>query len=439
MATWKDEPEDYNLNRAQLHEQNMRVLAAKEKETELEKLWEQEVEAERKAALKRELAVAEQARKDAEDEVTLELLARAYKGKPVPEDWDPETHPAFMQDPATQIEEGNAFAIGMDKLRQPDAPEEVAERAKQKGNHFLKRGPRYYKEAIKHYTEAIDAKSADAQQNAIYHSNRAAVQLLLKNYGKVVEDCNVAIKLHPAHIKAYFRAARAYAGLHKWTQCIEVCEAGLKVEADNKEILKELSAAQEKLAVKRQGAKKAEAEKAKQMLAESKVQRALHKALEERGLRMGECVYGGAVQGGQSTDAYIDADGAVHWPVLFLYDEFDQSDYFQDAHEEATVQGCLDMLFDEASPPPDWDPERRYRADNLAVYIATNQSKELRRQAKKEQSDEDFLSSILAGSERKGVEEEYQLAAKSRFVKVCCVCSCLLPSCSCGMHRVHPR
>ena len=38
MATWKDEPEDYNLNRAQLHEQNMRVLAAKEKETELEKL-----------------------------------------------------------------------------------------------------------------------------------------------------------------------------------------------------------------------------------------------------------------------------------------------------------------------------------------------------------------------------------------------------------------
>ena len=107
------------------------------------------MEAERKAALKRELAVAEQARKDAEDEVTLELLARAYKGKPVPEDWDPETHPAFMQDPATQIEEGNAFAIGMDKLRQPDAPEEVAERAKQKGNHFLKRGPRYYKEAIK--------------------------------------------------------------------------------------------------------------------------------------------------------------------------------------------------------------------------------------------------------------------------------------------------
>jgi len=35
------------------------------------------------------------------------------------------------------------------------------------------------------------------------------------------------------------------------------------------------------------------------------------------------------VQGGQGKEAYLDADGAVHWPVLFLYDEFDQSDYFQ--------------------------------------------------------------------------------------------------------------
>jgi hypothetical protein len=46
-------------------------------------------------------------------------------------------------------------------------------------------GPRYYKEAITHYSEAIQAKSPDTKKNAIYYSNRAAVELLRKNYGKV--------------------------------------------------------------------------------------------------------------------------------------------------------------------------------------------------------------------------------------------------------------
>ena len=49
------------------------------------------------------------------------------------------------------------------------------------------------------------------------------------------------------------------------------------------------------------------------------------------------------------------------------------------------------------SPPPEWDPERRYRADSVTIYIATNQSKELQKKVKKDQSDEDFLSSLLSG------------------------------------------
>ena len=351
------EPEDVNLNGAKLADQNARVLAAK------------------RAAEMREAEIAsgEQARKDAEDEATLERIALAYKGKPLPEDWDPETHPAFMEDPDRQIEEGNALAQGLAMLKIPDPPEEIAERAKTKGNHFLKRGPRYYKEAIKHYTEAIQAGGKDDAKNAIYYSNRAAVELLRKNYGKVVEDCTKAMTLNPSHIKAYFRCARAQAALHKWQLCVDVCEAGLKVEASNKEILKELENARAKLEARRQEAKKKEAEKAKQMMEDSKGKRALNKAIEARGIRMGECVYGGAVQGGQAQDPFVDEEGSLHWPVLFLYDEFDQSDYFQDTDEGATVEACLEMLFDPDSPPPEWDPTRRYRPGSVAVYIATNQ------------------------------------------------------------------
>ena len=83
------EPEDVNLNGAKLADQNARVLAAKR------------AQAEKDAELVRR--AEEQARKDAEDEITLDQIARAYAGKPLPEDWDPETHPAFMEDPDTQV------------------------------------------------------------------------------------------------------------------------------------------------------------------------------------------------------------------------------------------------------------------------------------------------------------------------------------------------
>jgi hypothetical protein len=33
---------------------------------------------------------------------------------------------------------------------------------------------------------------------------------------QVIEDCSTAIKLDASHIKAYFRAAKAYAALEKW-------------------------------------------------------------------------------------------------------------------------------------------------------------------------------------------------------------------------------
>ena len=76
---------------------------------------------------------------------------------------------------------------------------------------------------------------------------RAAVQLLKKNYGKVVEDCEQALKLQPGNIKAYFRAARACNGLHKYPRALEFCEEGLRRDPGNAELGKERTAAQEGL------------------------------------------------------------------------------------------------------------------------------------------------------------------------------------------------
>lgn len=65
----------------------------------------------------------------------------------------------------------------MQQLLYEDPPEMIAENKKSQGNDALKRGPKYYDDAIKCYTAAIEAKSSDNKANAVYYSNRAAVQV----------------------------------------------------------------------------------------------------------------------------------------------------------------------------------------------------------------------------------------------------------------------
>ncbi len=52
----------------------------------------------------------------------------------------------------------------------------------------------HMKTAYGKYTEGINQKSKDAKINAKLHCNRAAINMKLKNYGKVIEDCKSALK-----------------------------------------------------------------------------------------------------------------------------------------------------------------------------------------------------------------------------------------------------
>eukprot|EP00286_Rhodomonas_abbreviata_P009667 CAMPEP_0181336852 /NCGR_PEP_ID=MMETSP1101-20121128/27667_1 /TAXON_ID=46948 /ORGANISM="Rhodomonas abbreviata, Strain Caron Lab Isolate" /LENGTH=428 /DNA_ID=CAMNT_0023447229 /DNA_START=9 /DNA_END=1296 /DNA_ORIENTATION=- len=377
----KVDPEDYNLNSGALDRQNESVLSAQER-----------------------------ARRDQEDEEALERIAQAYRGKPVPEDWDPNSHPYFMTDIDAEIAKGNPFVEGFQQLLYEDPPEVIAENKKTQGNDALKRGPKYYDDAIKLYTSAIDAGSSDAKANAVYYSNRAAVQLLKRNYGKVVEDTDAALKLDPANVKSYFRAGKALAALYKWQLAIQKFEDGLKVDPENKDMKKLLEETKKKHAAQQQEVKKKEMEKAKSLVADSSKTRAARKAIEERGVTLGEAV------GGQNVDASVDDNGHIHWPVLVVYDEFDQSDFVQDVHEGTTVEEIMQMIFDPSQPPPDWDVERRYKVESVRVYYATHQCKELATGKKKVKSDEDFIGSLLAGSDRKDAADDYARASKSQYV-----------------------
>ena len=51
--------------------------------------------------------------------------------------------------------------------------------------------------------------------------------------------------------------------------------------------------------------------------------------------------------------AYIDLEGELHFPVLFMYDEAGQSDFIEDVPEvhRARVQGIVMALNGQAGPP----------------------------------------------------------------------------------------
>jgi hypothetical protein len=57
----------------------------------------------------------------------------------------------------------------------------------------------HYRQAVELYTEAlmqeIDVRGADAGLSSALHSNRAQANLMLRNYGKTVDDAVWAIKL----------------------------------------------------------------------------------------------------------------------------------------------------------------------------------------------------------------------------------------------------
>lgn len=65
------------------------------------------------------------------------------------------------------------------------------------------------KEAYHKYTDAINIKCPDPVINAKLHANRAQLNLKLKNYGKVINDCKECLKYDPNFVKGYYRYAKA--------------------------------------------------------------------------------------------------------------------------------------------------------------------------------------------------------------------------------------
>ncbi|KAJ4458600.1 putative tetratricopeptide repeat domain 4 [Paratrimastix pyriformis] len=154
---------------------------------------------------------------------------------PVPpsatDDFDPSLCALFQKQLPPDWDKRTDFT-GLQALKyQTDNPVANAEHYKDEANDILKKkGKQGWHEAISLYTDAIEVGSPSKENNSIYYSNRAHVNLLLENYLRALNDANKAIELNPHNTKAHYRVVRALFGLKRFPEASQACEVALREE-----------------------------------------------------------------------------------------------------------------------------------------------------------------------------------------------------------------
>lgn len=307
--------------------------------------------------------------------------------------WDPVERQAYMDALPEMslfedhIVEGDTMVEAIQALiEEGETAESLALHWKNQGNKAFatgKRNARYFQDAIKFYNDALayalkalalpeaerDTSFDMPELTAIIYSNRAAVNLELRNYASCRSDAAKAIRYDPSSVKAYYRGAKASRMLRKPDDTLRYCAEGLKRDPENKLLL----------GLQKEGRKLVQELKLEQYKREfeHKKRRAFtdkYRLLcEARSVRVGRALIEDARVKQYEGKATLDSEtGAMVWPVLFLYDEHNASDFVQVFGEHDAFIEHLANMFPEDGPFCEWDTAQAYVASQLVVYAAAN-------------------------------------------------------------------
>ncbi|TKS74274.1 Tetratricopeptide repeat protein 4 [Collichthys lucidus] len=225
-------------------------------------------------------------------------------------------------------------------------PEEQAKSLKDEGNEYFKE--KNYQKAILSYTAGLKKKCGDQELDTVLLTNRAAAHFYLGNMRSALNDAAAAKKIKPDHLKALIRGAQCCIELRIFAEAMQWCDEGLKAHPTDKKLL-ELRAAADKH--KRAAERDARKVKAKEKKLHGQKETLLA-AIQDRGIKLLQSVKPPR-RGSDSEDedkgssaaisqlslddlssqevtgaqVFLDEQGSLHWPVLFLYPEHQQSDF----------------------------------------------------------------------------------------------------------------
>ncbi|XP_077964281.1 tetratricopeptide repeat protein 4 isoform X2 [Gasterosteus aculeatus] len=316
---------------------------------------------------------------DGMDEFMDKFKTQNYKNAFSEDNWEEEFDriPMFMKkapeeiDPQKYPELACLQAILHDEDR---PPEEQAKGLKDEGNAYFKE--KNYQKAILSYTAGLKKKCGDQELDTVLLTNRAAAHFYLGNMRSAYNDAAAAKKIKPEHLKALIREA------------VQWCDEGLKAHPTDKKLQELRAAADKHKRAKERDARKAKI-KQKKLLAEKE---ALLAAIKDRGIKLLQSVKprpsgsnsededegssaaisqlsldGLGSQEATGAQVFLDEQGSLHWPVLFLYPEHQQTDFISAFSEKDCFLDHLAIMFGEELPP--WDTDRKYHPNNLQLYF----------------------------------------------------------------------
>lgn len=335
---------------------------------------------------------------DGMDEFMDKFKTQRYKNAFTENDWEEEFNkiPMFMKTAPEEIDPQKypELACLQNIIHDEDRPpEELAKCLKDEGNAYFKE--KNYEKAVVSYSAGLKKKCGDQELNTVLLTNRAAAHFYLGNMRSALNDAAAAKKIKPDHLKALIRGAQCCIELRNFPDALQWCDEGLKAHPTDKKLL-ELRAT----ADKHKRAAERDARKAK--VKEKKLhgqKEALLSAIKDRGVKLFQSVEprqrgsdseeeeerssaaiaqlsldGLNSQEVTGAQVFLDDQGLLHWPVLFLYPEHQQSDFISAFCENNCFVDHLAVMFEELPP---WDTDRKYLPQNLQLFFEDVQKEKL--------------------------------------------------------------
>ncbi|EJU00889.1 TPR-like protein [Dacryopinax primogenitus] len=292
--------------------------------------------------------------------------------------------PLFMKSlPSEQndsvSDEPNVALEALQSLVYEGTPDEIAQNFKDQGNEYF-RGRRW-REAASFYSQGVDAKPEDAKLRESLLLNRAACNLELQNYQKVLADTSAVLSLNTRAGKAFFRAGVALTKLSRYDESIDALERCAALQPDDAGVKKARAEA-------RRG-KETEERKAREKREKEALRQAVESALQAR------AIVPVTTQSPPPQEAYPSFDPSslsspssssesftpplattsLLIPVLLLYPLQAQTDFLTGFPESATFAEQITPVLE---PTPPWDTQGEYTPGSVSLYVVTMRGRVLK-------------------------------------------------------------
>jgi len=190
--------------------------------------------------------------------------------------------------------------------------------------------------------------------------------------------------LNVSNVKSWYRLAKAHENKREYEECMNACEKGLKIEADNGPLKKIATKVEKKAELARIARQKKEKERVRRV-GEVK---SLWKFCKDKGISLGRVpLVATLTDDGDEDDTEekrwnhqqphtgkmpkISSLAEYSFPAMFCYPAVGQSDFVEDMEAGEMLAMRMAVMFPDEEGPTimPWDYNDEYKCSNLAVYF----------------------------------------------------------------------